>query len=367
MAGAPLMADFLDRAYDLLRLKTQGVIEARKEFEDVFSAIAELQGVHSKAFLDLNNIETVFGVIEMGLLLRRLGNRDEASITRLRDSLITLIYKTLEYSIEFPVRSGRIDAPKPYDGFMTTLQGIEKNQPTQDPHYFCFVTFNYDLCLDFALHRFRRPLDYCLEPDQDIGGSPLLKLHGSVNWGLSADGRITPFEIKDVNFNFLEDQSSVNFDLGSKLHLKVVDGKPLTGPPIIVPPTWNKNSYHGQLSNVWSRAAHELATAENIFIIGYSLPETDSFFRYLYALGSESTARLRNFVVINKDNSGTVEGRFRQLIGRGIERVNKWGQIFIIDLVDLLSSSSYTVNSCRRPMMPGVSHFPQIRHCNRPL
>ena len=111
----------------------------------------------------------------------------------------------------------------------------------------------------------------------------------------------------------------VFYNLGTNLKFKEHDGKPLSGPPVIVPPTWNKNSYHGQLSNVWSKAAYEIAEAENIFIIGYSLPETDSFFRYLYALGSESKKRLRNFVVINKDNSGTTERRFRELIGKGIE------------------------------------------------
>ena len=318
-AGAPLMSNFLDRAYDLFRLQTPGVVEAKTEFEDVFGAIAELQGVHSKAFLDLNNIEIVFGAIEMGLLLRRLGKRDEESIGKLRSSLITLIYKTLEYSIEFPMHSGRIDPPKPYDGFMTTLQGIEKSQPCQDPHRFCFITFNYDLCLDFALHRFRRTFNYCLDSSYNGGAAPLLKLHGSINWGLTDEEIIVPYEIKDISFDHFIQQDTVIFDLGSNLHLKVIDDKPLKGPPVIVPPTWNKSSYHGQLSNVWSRAARELATAENIFVIGYSLPETDSFFRYLYALGSAGHARLRNFVVINKDDSGVVESRFKQLIGRGIE------------------------------------------------
>ncbi len=41
-AGAPLMTDFLDCAYDLLRMKTQGVIESKEEFDDVFNAISEL-------------------------------------------------------------------------------------------------------------------------------------------------------------------------------------------------------------------------------------------------------------------------------------------------------------------------------------
>lgn len=318
-AGAPLMANFLDRASDLLRLKTSGVMEARDKFEDVFTAISELQGIHSKSFLDLDNIEIVFGAIEMGLLLKRLGKRDETSIAKLRSSLITLIYKTLEYSIRFPVTDRRILPPKPYDGFMTTLLGIEKTQPSEDPHKFSFLTFNYDLCLDFALHRSGRAFDYCLESGQRSSGSPLLKLHGSINWGLSDDDRILPFHIGEARFNPLFDEKYVFYNLGSALDRTTSDGKVSKGPPVIVPPTWTKNSYHGQLSNVWSTAAFELASAQNVFVIGYSLPETDSFFRYLYALGTESSVRLRNFVVINKDTSGHVERRFKQLIGRGIE------------------------------------------------
>ncbi len=313
------MADFLDRAYDLLRTKTSGVIEAKDQFEDVFNAISELQGVHSKAFLDLNNIEIVFGAIEMGLLLKRLGTRDEASITKLRDSLITLIYKTLEFGIQFPVQDRHIRPPKPYDGFMWTLEEVEKTQPHQDPHKFSFVTFNYDLCMDYALHYSGRAFDYFLDAKDHPDTCPLLKLHGSINWGLSENDKIVPFEVRDARFNLFRDEKYVFYNLGSELGKRTFEDKPLSGPPVIVPPSWNKNSYHGQLSNVWSRAANEFAVAENIFIIGYSLPETDSFFRYLYALGSESRARLRNLVVINKDNSGTVEARFKQLIGRGIE------------------------------------------------
>jgi len=318
LAGAPLMNNFLDCAYDLLRLKTSGVIEVEKEFVNVFDAIAELQGVHSKSYLDLDNIEILFGTIEMGLLLCRLGDRNKESITNLRSSLITLIYKTLENSIKFPVRNERLFPPKPYDAFISILKDAESKQPPQDPHGFSFITFNYDLCLDFALNYYRYRYDYCLEPTNAPNGLPLLKLHGSINWGSSSDDIIVPFNISDAHFRDLYDYDHVIFNLGSRLSTKYYKEKPLIG-PIIVPPTWNKNSYHGQLSNVWSRAAFELSLAENIFVIGYSLPETDSFFRYLYALGSESKTRLRNFIVINPDKSGKTKDRFSELIGRGIE------------------------------------------------
>lgn len=318
LAGAPLMSGFLDRAHDLLRMQTHGVVEAKEEFEDVFNAIAELKGIHSKSYLDLNNIEIVFGAIEMGLLLRRLGKRTEESLEKLRNSLITLIYKTLEYSIPFRIEQRNIIPPDPYSQFMQMLRKLESNISHQDPHKFTFITFNYDLCLDMALRWAGRSFDYCLDNKNKDASCLLLKLHGSINWGQSHDKQIIPYSVHEVKAeNYFDSEPYIN--LGSTLNEKEYNGHSLIGPPVIVPPTWNKNSYHGQLTNVWSRAAREFAQAENFFIIGYSLPETDSFFRYLYALGSDSDVRLRNFVIINSDTSGDVESRFRQLIGKGIE------------------------------------------------
>ena len=318
-AGGPLMSGFLDCAQDLLRLKVEGVIEAKDAFDEVFNALAELQGIHSKSYLDLNNIEIVCGAIEMGLLLRRLGKRNVESIGKLRNSLITLIYKTLEYSIRFPIESKNIRPPIPYQHFMDILKQVEDAQPLQDPHNFTFITFNYDLCLDVMLHCHNRSFDYCLDNTNPNVSCNLLKLHGSINWGLSDDDKIIPYNVRDAKFDLFFHNDYVHYNLGSTLSRITHEKKPLKGPPVIVPPTWNKNSYHGQLSNVWSRAADKLAEAENIFIIGYSLPETDSFFRYLYALGSVSSVRLRNIVIINNDTTGDVESRFRQLIGKGIE------------------------------------------------
>ena len=318
------MFDFLDRAQDLLRVKEPGIVQAQKEFEDVFNAISELQGVHSKSYLDLNNIEIVFGAIEMALLLRKLGARDFKDIKKLRDSLITLIFKTLEHSIKFPVERGLILPPVPYKQFMDVLARAVRDQPHQDPHKFSFITFNYDLCLDQALHFSGVRYDYLLDAQEKPDVTPLLKLHGSINWGQSrapSGGQvIAPWPISEVNFNALSHLPHVIYDLGSNMNARGIGGGiTLQGPPVIVPPTWNKESYHGQLSNVWASAAHQLSTAQNIIVIGYSLPETDSFFRYLYALGSESATRIRNFVVIDPDPTETVFSRFRTLIGRGIE------------------------------------------------
>ena len=87
--------------------------------------------------------------------------------------------------------------------------------------------------------------------------------------------------------------------------------------PVIVPPTWNKSDYHQALSQVWGKAAQELSEARSIFICGYSLPETDAFFRLLYALGTVGQFPLGKIIVYNPEDAGSVDKRFRQMLGPG--------------------------------------------------
>ena len=139
-AGAPLMTDFLDHAQDLLRVKRSGVEKVKNEFEDVFNAIAELQAVHAKSYLDLDNLEVIFGAIEMARLLQRFGHRDAKAIEKLRNSLIKLIYKSLELSIPFPITNSgsrpgdrRIMPPEVYQNFMNMIDKVMKSNRKNDP------------------------------------------------------------------------------------------------------------------------------------------------------------------------------------------------------------------------------------------
>ena len=51
--------------------------------------------------------------------------------------------------------------------------------------------------------------------------------------------------------------------------------------------------------------------------IGYSLPETDAFFRLLYALGTVGKNPLRKFVLYNPDLTRQVDARFKSILGPG--------------------------------------------------
>lgn len=85
--------------------------------------------------------------------------------------------------------------------------------------------------------------------------------------------------------------------------------------PVVVPPTWSKMGGYREISAVWRAAAEELASAEKIVVIGYSLPPTDMFFQYLFALGTATDVPLSEFLVV--DPSPAIKERFLPFLGEG--------------------------------------------------
>ena len=71
--------------------------------------------------------------------------------------------------------------------------------------------------------------------------------------------------------------------------------------------------------SVWQRAAQHLSEAENIFLLGYSLPITDQFFHLLYALGTIGATRLKRLWVFDPDSQGQVKPRYEQMLGQSAE------------------------------------------------
>lgn len=316
-AGAPLMADFIDRAS--LRYAVETDSRFKLAFESVFRAIADLQAVHAKAFLDTDNIEALFGAVEMGMLINKFGTHQPSEISVLRESLVSVIVRTLEYSMPFPSTEHRISPPAPYGSFAALLKKYLQGHG-ESRHTFGILTFNYDIALDFALYSQGLRYDYRLvDGNQQPRSLSLLKLHGSINWGVcDRCQEITPIDFGEVHFDLYRSQGHVTFDVGSKIHAFVNHCSQPATKPFLVPPTWNKTADHHRLANVWRSAADELGRAENVIVIGYSLPDTDAFFRYLLALGSQSATRLRRFWVMNPDQDGLVQARFREITGRGI-------------------------------------------------
>jgi hypothetical protein len=315
--GAPLMANFLDVARDQLDLGRTS--NATEDFERVFRAIAALKIVHSNSRLNIENIETLFAACEMAKTLKRFPQTKPEEIDAILISLRRLIVRTLELTLTFPLittPAARLDPPEPYKDFAILVKQLTKKcQPIQTVS---IITFNYDIAADFALVTAGVPVWYALEePRRGENHLPLLKLHGSMSWGYSKED---PTKVIAVNIGKMYNDLNLDFHDAGNVRWPIVpflERANTTGEPVLVPPTWNKADSHRSLEAVWSQAAYELSEAENIFVMGYSMPETDSFFRHLFALGTVGTVMLRRFWVFNPD--AAVEERFRGLLGPGAE------------------------------------------------
>jgi len=319
--GAPLMFDFLDTAS---RLLSTGEVDAKKQdFERVFRAVSALQAVHSKSQLDLNNIESIFTALEIANVLGKLPGFEKEEIPSVIASLKEVIVSTLERTISFPTQRSNILPTRSYESFSDLLEYLKE---TAHPKLSSSViTFNYDIALDLAMHHKGQGPQYGFGAKEHVY-SPvkLLKLHGSLNWAIRKDTEeVEPLTLKEYfgvySHRWFEERGTCRIPIGSQLqeyyskHSEIE----VLPEPVIVPPTWNKADYHHLLSTIWGMAASELEEAEYIFIIGYSLPETDAFFRLLYGLGSVGNTPLKKIVVFNPDSSGEVEQRFREMLGPG--------------------------------------------------
>ncbi len=319
-AHAPMMSDFLDRA-DELRKRGAG-----SEFELVFRAIAALQAVHSKAQLNLDNLESVFGAFEMAQLAGRLPGLSGEELENLIKAFRAVIVQTLESSIQMQYSSDRVTGSPSHLALAKLIGKLDRRRPKRRSSV---ITFNYDLLLDYAFHFTGYDPRYFVNDESGRQGPALLKLHGSLNWTRCSKCRgVVPWRLNDYfagrHFNLIdqsEPEGTIRFAISSHLASSGLTHceSDVDGEAAIVPPTWSKGPYHSSLARVWRQAALELSEAENIFVCGYSLTETDSFFRYLFALGSVGSTRIKRFWVLDPDGRGIVEQRFRALLGPGAE------------------------------------------------
>ncbi|MHB9036680.1 MAG: hypothetical protein ACYC64_08430 [Armatimonadota bacterium] len=125
--------------------------------------------------------------------------------------------------------------------------------------------------------------DYHL-PNRGHGAFTLLKLHGSCNWGYCSECD---------NVQWFPRESDGRFDVRKVLSVgrhrekcpwHCVD--PSLAPRYsahIVPPTWNKWMGDFTLRHIWRKAYEVIKKAEALFIVGTSLPPTDSHLRHLLA------------------------------------------------------------------------------------
>jgi hypothetical protein len=240
-----------------------------------------------------------------------------------------VIVRTLEQTIKIPVRGGGGRTPVDYIELTNLVRKLAETQSDLSKHL-SIITFNYDLCADLALYNAGVAVKYGLAPANSSRVIPLLKLHGSLNWGrCSVCKKLVAWDLSKYFINHAWQPYDVTIGkLVMSAHFHEFQHCPesrLEEAPYVVPPTWNKSQYHAELETVWKSAADELASAANIVVCGYSLPESDQFFRYLYALGTVGDLRLKNIWVFDPDVA--VKERFNKLLGQAASPRFKFHQL----------------------------------------
>jgi len=91
-----------------------------------------------------------------------------------------------------------------------------------------------------------------------------------------------------------------------KLHGSVVDQSS------IVPPLLNKQ--YENLAGLWGEAFRILKSANEIRVVGYSLPEADSYVRFLLRSAAVETTHLQRIDVLCQDDTGRVQRRYGNFI-----------------------------------------------------
>ncbi len=300
--GAPIMKDFFQKSKHLRRRRRLDVYEG--DFDVVNYARNILRRAKIKSRLDIDNLEEIYTALEMVEIIDGIDEltAEQAKVTQ--QSLNNLIAITLEQSIQFPVvqQTGDFRTIEPTKAYRKLAAEAEAIRSRNSRFPITFITFNYDIAFDFALHYEDVKFSYCFDEKNHHRSIKYFKLHGSLHWALDQNTKT----LIDANLDF-SDLENLGFDLHEAKHVCIRVDRGLWGEqfehvahfPFIVPPTGNKPYLHSLLKPIWKEAAASLRSAEIIIVIGYSFPQTDQFFRNFFALSTIGPADLEKILIVD--------------------------------------------------------------------
>lgn len=336
-AGYPLISNFMNVMKDSLdwlqknkRTEEIKAIELALQFQQI------LRPASDRICVDVENIEELYS-----LAFSKIQGPSDTFLNSLAISIAaTLDFAknnkptnncsiTLGSMSEYPEPpQGFMQAPDKryegdlYDFFLGMMAGNRKKDWSRKD---TIITFNYDLLVEEALTNLGIPCVYGGlhggflanfsstryypdEPEFPGVSDPLpehhirvIKLHGSINWMLNpefdpqCDSGAAQYRVIVLD----DYQSAWEYQQAYETQRNSKDGFPPA--LLLAPPIWSKDlrDLNAPLSNVWNAAVRAIETATRIIVIGYSMPQTDPYFKYLLAAGLSENISLRKLFFIN--------------------------------------------------------------------
>lgn len=280
--GIPVMSNFLMKSKDMYFLEE----EKFTHFSDVFKTIATMSKVKNYYSADLFNIEEILSILEMQ---EHLDEGDVECFKKYISDVIQYYTPMIEkYTKKYPANwydfiFGVNHLFRKYGYFIGNILNLEmyKDQEreiwctsTYNPqHKYSIISLNYDLIFENIVEYLKN--------------------------NFNQKGKL------DLKYN-LKKEFDPNFVYLAKIHGCAKQGN-------IVPPTWNKNS-NPDLLSTWKLAKKLLEEANHIRILGYSLPVSDSYIKYLLKASILNSSHLKTIDVITLDFEGNVKKRYDEFI-----------------------------------------------------
>jgi hypothetical protein len=285
--GLPVMSNFLIQSRDLYFSDPVKY----SEFEGVFETIDKISVIKNYFNTDLFNIEEILSILDMQAKL------DGATLAKPFLDYIARVIRHYTPTLHIPdnwlaleehwfhylFSSTKTGWWAHYGYFLSSLFGLTFQIPNGETRpvaefpknkssNYSVITLNYDLILETACQYVN-----------EMCGKQIITLQ-----------RELPI---------LENGASVPL---AKLHGSIDTDD-------IVPPTWSKN-VAGKIATAWKMAHQILSDANHIRIIGYSLPTSDAYVKFLLKSAVVNSKDLKNIDVICLDKDGTVKKRYDEFI-----------------------------------------------------
>jgi len=286
--GIPVMREFVDKARQLKRGNHQF-----DYFENVIKLIQQTASAEKFFLHESGNIEEALSLLEMKDNLEGTNTKQEL-INFVVDVIIATTPKVPDFQIqqmptrEWPALFTLNRDWQGYIAFVASLFGLQFHEGTElgmrgirairtnnDTEY-SIISMNYDMLIEnsceFLQHHYwwekNIPIQFQIGNNTSSNESSpqLVKIHGSV-------------DKKEV-----------------------------------IPPTYNKGLYGSELPQSWRNAYNILVKANHIRVLGYSLPQTDSYIKYLLMASIDKLKDLDRIDWIALDPSHELEDRFNQFI-----------------------------------------------------
>lgn len=278
----------------------------------------ELQRAAGKIDVNLWNIESIFGIIEMAKTIGLFGELTVDELDRSQVALTNLISSTLDAAIVYPWNEGW----RPTAAYDQLANACLNVQDTNTAVSLSIVTFNYDIALDYALHYRNVNYDYRLTNSHADHSLAYCKLHGSVNWLYDGKSQlIRTVDFPSPNRRYRVDSPTLHMPLADmRTHLASSIG--CEDAALLAPPTESKLAQRVKLAPVWRAAADALQKAAEVYVVGFSLPPTDDFVRNFLAVAGVGGMTFQRIVVVNPDPRAA--DRIKSFLSPNLQRRFEW-------------------------------------------